>query len=101
MRIVLFKSLSHCWEILRAKTRAQDDVAGELQNNNKEINLDIYDVVLRERLVSDLKKLPKHIIAKLTTWINAVGHDGLSEVRKIPGYHDESLQGDRKGQGCY
>jgi len=31
MRIVLFKSLSHCWEILRAKTRAQDDVAGELQ----------------------------------------------------------------------
>jgi len=24
--------------------------------------------------------------------------DGLEEVRKIPGYHDESLKGDRFGQ---
>ncbi|STX81396.1 Uncharacterised protein [Legionella busanensis] len=24
----------------------------------------------------------KHIIAKLTAWINAVGHDGLNEVSK-------------------
>jgi hypothetical protein len=30
MRTVLFKSLSHCREILRTKRRAQDDVAGEL-----------------------------------------------------------------------
>jgi len=60
--------------------------------------LDIYNVVLRKKLEFSLKKLPKHIIAKLTAWINAVGHDGLSEVRKIPGYHDEPLQGDRKGQ---
>lgn len=60
--------------------------------------MDIYDVVLRKKLEPSLKKLPKHIITKLTAWINAVAHDGLSEVRKIPGYHDEPLQGDRKGQ---
>ncbi|MBA2656762.1 MAG: type II toxin-antitoxin system mRNA interferase toxin, RelE/StbE family [Tatlockia sp.] len=61
--------------------------------------MDIYDVILRKKILqSDLKKLPKHIIAKLTSWINAVGHDGLSEVRKVPGYHDEPLHGDRKGQ---
>lgn len=60
--------------------------------------MEIYDVVLGEKLRADLKKLPKHIIAKLTSWINAVGHDGLSGVRKIPGYHNEPLQGDRKGQ---
>jgi proteic killer suppression protein len=30
--------------------------------------------------------------------VDAVGHKGLSEVRKIPGYHDEPLKGDRKGQ---
>ncbi|WP_131783979.1 hypothetical protein [Legionella gresilensis] len=60
--------------------------------------MDIFDVVLRKSVVSDLKKLPKHITAKLTAWIDAVGHDGLSQVRKIPGYHDEPLKGDRKGQ---
>ena len=60
--------------------------------------MEIYDVVLKKKLEPSLKKLPKHIIVKLTAWIDAVGHDGLSEVRKIPGYHDEPLQGDRKGQ---
>ena len=60
--------------------------------------MEIYNVVLRKRVSDGLKKLPKHIIAKLTAWINAVAHDGLSEVRKIQGYHDEPLQGDRKGQ---
>lgn len=62
------------------------------------MDLEIYEVVIKKKLLSDLKKFPKHIIAKLTSWINAVGHDGLSEVRKIAGYHDEPLQGDRKGQ---
>ncbi|TAL64896.1 MAG: hypothetical protein EPN84_02530 [Legionella sp.] len=60
--------------------------------------MEIYDVVLRKKLGVELRKLPKHIIAKLTGWVNAVGHYGLSEVRKIPGYHDEPLQGERKGQ---
>lgn len=39
-----------------------------------------------------------HIVLKLQSWVDAVGHKGLSEVRKIPGYHDEPLKGDRKGQ---
>lgn len=60
--------------------------------------MDIYNVVIKKKLEASLNKLPKHIIAKLTAWINAVGHDGLSEVRKIPGFHDEPLQGERKGQ---
>lgn len=53
---------------------------------------------MEEKLTNRLKKLPRHIISKLTAWINAVSHDGLSEVRKIPGFHDEPLKGDRKGQ---
>ena len=60
--------------------------------------MEIYDVIVRERVQDDLKKYPKHIVAKLTSWINAVGHDGLGQVRKIPGYHDEPLHGARKGQ---
>ena len=53
---------------------------------------------MTKKLDVALKKLPKHIIAKLTAWINAVAHDGLSEVRKISGFHDEPLHGERKGQ---
>jgi toxin YhaV len=33
-RIILFRNLCHCREILRAKRRAQDDVPGELQKKN-------------------------------------------------------------------
>lgn len=39
-----------------------------------------------------------HIAIKLYEWIEAVSADGLNEVRKISGYHDEPLQGKRKGQ---
>jgi proteic killer suppression protein len=58
----------------------------------------IYNVVLEEKLSNSLKKHPKHIIKKLLSWIDMVEHDGLNEARKIPGFHDEPLQGNRKGQ---
>lgn len=31
-------------------------------------------------------------------WVAAVELDGVDEVRKLPGYHDELLQGMRTGQ---
>lgn len=42
--------------------------------------------------------MPQQIAAKLRTWIDAVTHSSLEEVRKRPGYHDEPLLGDRRGQ---
>jgi proteic killer suppression protein len=45
-----------------------------------------------------LRKLPRHIVDNLMIWVAAVEHDGLEEVRKVPGYHDEPLEGDRAGQ---
>ena len=42
--------------------------------------------------------LPKFIIRKLLAWIQDVEVQGLQSVRKIPGYHDEPLKGQRKGQ---
>lgn len=35
---------------------------------------------------------------KLFAWVRSVVSIGLEEVRKIPGFHDEPLKGDRKGQ---
>lgn len=59
---------------------------------------DIFDVKLSSKAKKDLKKIPLPIFLKLEAWIEAIGHQGLSEVRKIPGYHDEPLKGKRKGQ---
>ncbi len=59
---------------------------------------DIFDVKLSAKAYKDLKKVPLNIALKLQAWVDAVGHKGLSEIRKIPGYHDEPLKGDRKGQ---
>ncbi len=45
-----------------------------------------------------LRKLPRHIVDNLMIWVAAVEENGVEEVRKVPGYHDEPLKGDRAGQ---
>jgi len=55
-------------------------------------------VLLSKRAQKDLKKVPIYIVRKLDGWISSVEKDGLEEVCKIPGYHDEPLKGERVGQ---
>lgn len=43
-------------------------------------------------------KVPVQVERKLRVWQQDVEARGLDEVRKIPGYHDEPLLGDRLGQ---
>ena len=50
------------------------------------------------RVTKYLRKIPLPIRKKLFTWVAAVEERGLNEMRKIPGYHDEPLKGDRQGQ---
>ena len=45
-----------------------------------------------------IKKLPDHIVIKLLSWAKRIEIYGLEEVRKIAGFHDEPLKGDRAGQ---
>jgi len=45
-----------------------------------------------------LRKLPRNIIAAYYTWVKTVELEGIRATRKISGYHDEPLKGDRKGQ---
>jgi proteic killer suppression protein len=59
---------------------------------------DIFAVRFTPRANKTLKKVPLFILIKLQAWIDDVGERGLNEVRKIKGYHDEPLQGKRKGQ---
>jgi proteic killer suppression protein len=45
-----------------------------------------------------LKKTPRHIVENLAAWVDDVETRGLEEARKVPGYHDEPLHGERQGQ---
>ncbi len=55
-------------------------------------------VLISSRAVKDLKKVPDYITDKFFLWKRTVEMIGLEQVRKIAGYHDEPLKGQRKGQ---
>ena len=58
----------------------------------------IKTVIISVKAKKELMSLPKFIIRKLLAWIQDVEVQGLQSVRKITGYHDEPLKGQRKGQ---
>lgn len=58
----------------------------------------VFKVILTKQAKKDLITLPSYIVRKLLAWVDDVENSGLSEVRKVPGYHDEPLKGDRAGQ---
>lgn len=55
-------------------------------------------VRLSDRALKDVRRAPLHVRRKLKIWTDSVRKDGLEEVRKIPGFHDEPLKGKRRGQ---
>jgi toxin HigB-1 len=57
-----------------------------------------YIVDLSKKAQDSLIKVPGYIKDKLLVWVDDVEREGLEKVRKIPGFHDEPLKGDRVGQ---
>lgn len=55
-------------------------------------------VSIGKKAQKDIRKVPSYIADKLDEWIESVETDGIQEVRKIVGYHDEPLKGKRQGQ---
>ena len=43
-------------------------------------------------------KLPVQIIEKYELWKNVVFRHGPEKLKEFPGFHDEALKGERKGQ---
>lgn len=62
------------------------------------VGIMIDHVELTASAKKDIKKVPKHIVVKLLSWIDSVEEYGLAETSKIKGYHDEPLKGKRKRQ---
>lgn len=57
----------------------------------------INTVELTPLVRKQLKKLPAHIVLNFQNWVEDVEIRGVEEVRKVPGYHDETLRGELKG----
>ena len=56
-------------------------------------------VVRIERFAQkQLERVPKHIALKCKYWVDLVETYGIQYARRIPGFHDEPLQGGRGGQ---
>ena len=55
-------------------------------------------VIITPFAEKQMKKLPKAMLEHIRYWAESVEHSGMAEVRKLPGYHDEPLKGQRKGQ---
>lgn len=64
------------------------------------LDLVIKNVRLNPRVEKDIAvgRVPVQVARRLQTWVDDVEARGLAEVRKVPGYHDEPLHGDRRGQ---
>ncbi len=60
--------------------------------------MSIFTVIVSKKALRQLSLLPLHIQFKLQAWIDGVENDGLMEMRKISGFHDEPLKGVRVGQ---
>ncbi len=60
--------------------------------------MDIFEVRIPRKVEKELLSIPAHIVFKLHTWIDGVKNEGLQEMRKRPGFHDEPLKGKRQGQ---
>lgn len=58
----------------------------------------ITEIQITKQALKNLSKTPIHIQEKFRAWLVAVNKVGLEETRKRPGWHDEPLLGDRKGQ---
>lgn len=55
-------------------------------------------VVISKSAQRDAKKAPVQVRRKLALWVRSVETVGVEAVRKVPGYHDEPLHGQRAGQ---
>ena len=58
----------------------------------------IREVHLSKQAEKDLKKVPKFLVKKFSFWVDSISEIGLSETKKLKGFRDEALKGNRRGQ---
>ena len=56
------------------------------------------EVYLTKLAYKQVQNLPKHINEAFIIWFRSVEFEGIANVRKLSGYHDEPLKGKRRRQ---
>ncbi|MCK5164454.1 MAG: type II toxin-antitoxin system mRNA interferase toxin, RelE/StbE family [Desulfobacula sp.] len=56
------------------------------------------EIIINKKAQKQLKKIPGHIRNNFHLWVKNVEMVGIEETRKIKGYNDEPLHGERTGQ---
>jgi proteic killer suppression protein len=56
------------------------------------------EVLVSKKAQKDIKKLPLIIKIKFYTWVKLLDEHGLKQARKVKGFNDEALKGNRKGE---
>ncbi len=60
--------------------------------------MEVLQIEISKSARGELIKIPHSIQDSFAKWIDRIEKMGIQETRKIKGYHDEPLKGDRKGQ---
>ena len=55
------------------------------------------EVIITPFAEKQLKRVPVHLKEHVLYWAHSVERQGILEVRKLPGYHDEPLKGGPPG----
>ena len=58
----------------------------------------MWDIREHRHLEKTVAKLPAPVVKKYEIWKDLVFRHGPDKLREFPGFHDELLKGDRKGQ---
>ena len=58
----------------------------------------MWKVYWSKHVDKDLDRLPTFLVHKFRAWVVAVEREGMESVRKLKGFHDEPLRGQRNGQ---
>ena len=51
-----------------------------------------------KQVAKQLREIPPHLRQKFYSWLAYVNYAGVQQARKISGFHDEPLTGNRHGQ---
>ena len=60
--------------------------------------MEVLHIEISKLAGNQLCKIPHSIQDSFSKWVDRIEKIGIQETRKISGYHDEPLKGDRRGQ---
>lgn len=65
---------------------------------NKLLLIIMWHILEHKRVPKTIGKFPPQVVRKYELWKDIVHRHGPEKLREFPGFHDESLKGDRIGQ---